>query len=118
MKPLIGSIIEHAIDWRNSLGNIWAERTCDNMIDLKNHIQTLRTNLDRNIKGLIDFKTVMQTISIIQSTTLTIEYKVKEMQETFSVLQDHSIKVSSFIFILKFSRLTVFLFCSFHIPIC
>lgn len=63
------------------------------MIELKQHIQTLRKNLDKNIRGLADFKTAMQTIGIVQSTTLSIEYKVKEMQETFSVLQDHSIKV-------------------------
>lgn len=92
LRPLIDSINEHAIEWRNTLGNILAERTRQNMLDLKNHIQCLKTDLDRNIKGLIDFKTVMQTISTIQSTTLSVEYKVKEMQETYSVLGEHCIQ--------------------------
>lgn len=53
----------------------------------------LKRDLDRNINGLVDFKTVMQTISIIQSTTLTVEIQVKEMQEIFSILEEHCIRV-------------------------
>lgn len=55
--------------------------------------QHLRKNLDRNIRELFDFKTVMQTISTIQTTTVSVEIKIKEMQETFNVLKDHNIPV-------------------------
>lgn len=56
--------------------------------------QELRLNLDRNIKQLSDFKIVMSTINSIQSTTLSVELKIKEMQETFNVLEEHRIQVS------------------------
>lgn len=51
-------------------------------------------NLDRNIKQLADFKVVMSTINNIQSTTLSIELKIREMQETYNVLEEHRIQVS------------------------
>jgi hypothetical protein len=56
--------------------------------------QEQRLNLDRNIKQLSDFKIVMSTINSIQSTTLSVELKIKEMQETYNVLEEHRIKVS------------------------
>lgn len=93
LRPLIKNISEHAIEWRNTLGNILSERTRANMMDLKNYMKDLRNDLDRNIKGLSDFKIVMQTISTIQTTTLTQELKINEMQQTYSVLEEHSIKV-------------------------
>lgn len=58
--------------------------------------QELRLNLDRNIKQLSDFKVVMSTINSIQSTTLSVELKIKEMQETYNVLEEHRIQVSLF----------------------
>ena len=41
---------------------------------------------------------VMQTINTIQTTTLTVELKVKEMQETYNVLEEHRIKVIAICF--------------------
>lgn len=55
--------------------------------------QNLRLNLDRNIKQLADFKVVMSTINTIQSTTLSVELKIREMQETYNVLEEHRIQV-------------------------
>ena len=42
-----------------------------------------------------DFKIVMSTINRIQSTTLSVELKIKEMQETYNVLEEHRIQVSN-----------------------
>lgn len=36
----------------------------------------------------------MNTINTIQSTTLSVELKIKEMQETYNVLEEHRIQVS------------------------
>lgn len=55
--------------------------------------QELRYNLDKSTKELNDFKTVMQTIATIQSRTLAIQWKIHEMQETYTVLSEHGIKV-------------------------
>lgn len=38
----------------------------------------------------------MSTINTIQSTTLNVELKIKEMQETYNVLEEHRIQVSNF----------------------
>jgi hypothetical protein len=37
----------------------------------------------------------MSTINRIQSTTLSVELKIKEMQETYNVLEEHRIQVSN-----------------------
>lgn len=91
LQPLIDAICEHARDWSATLGRILNEKTYTNLIAMKEHIQHLRLDLDRNIKGLSDFKTVMATIAIVQTTTLTVEMRIREMQETFSVLEEHHI---------------------------
>ncbi|KAG5670791.1 hypothetical protein PVAND_001030 [Polypedilum vanderplanki] len=91
LQPLIRSIIEHAVEWRNTLGNFLSERTSVDMVTMNKEFKELRLNLDRNIKHLSDFKIVMSTINVIQSTTLTVELKIKEMQETFNVLEEHRI---------------------------
>lgn len=102
LQPLIEGICEHAIEWQTMLGEILADRTNHNIMQLKDHMKELRLNLDRHIKGLKDFKTAMETIGEIQSTTLTVELKIRDMQETFSVLQEHKIKVVS-TYMLEFS---------------
>ena len=38
MQPLIKGIKEHAIEWRNTLGRLLAERTTQSLLDLKDHI--------------------------------------------------------------------------------
>lgn len=55
----------------------------------------MKTDLNRKISGFDEFKLVMETIGKIQSTTISIEIELHEMQETFSVLEDHKIQVLS-----------------------
>lgn len=55
--------------------------------------QTLSLNLNKTTRELEDFKLVMQTIATVQSTTLTNEQKIHEMQETFTILSEHRIMV-------------------------
>ncbi|XP_055585528.1 dynein axonemal heavy chain 10-like [Uranotaenia lowii] len=92
LQPLIRAIIDHAVEWRNTLGHILANRTRQRMVELNDHMQHLRTELDRNVKELSNFKSVMHTINVIQTTTLTVELKIHEMQEIYSILQEHRIK--------------------------
>lgn len=91
LSPLIDSICDHSYEWIHTLGRILAERNFHNLILMKEHIQNLRLDLDRNIRGLVDFKTVMATVETIQTTTLSVEIKIRDMQETYSVLEDHKI---------------------------
>lgn len=50
--------------------------------------------MDRNIKHVSDFKIVMSTINTIQSTTSSVELKIRDIQETYNVLEEHRIKVN------------------------
>lgn len=38
----------------------------------------------------------MSTINTIQSTTLSVELKIRDMQETYNVLEEHSIQVRKY----------------------
>lgn len=91
LVPLLDSICAHAAEWSATLGRLLNERTYHSLIAMKEHIHQLRLDLDRNIRGLGDFKTVMATIATVQTTTLTVEMRLKDMQETYSVLEDHGI---------------------------
>ncbi|XP_053669700.1 dynein axonemal heavy chain 10 [Anopheles nili] len=92
LRPLIKGIVDNAVEWRNTLGNIVAERTRKNMIELHEHMMKLRNDLDKNVKELSHFKTVMQTIQTIQASTLTVELKIHETQEIYNILEEHRIK--------------------------
>lgn len=39
LQPLIRSIIDHAVEWRNTLGHILSERTREQMLDLAEHME-------------------------------------------------------------------------------
>lgn len=62
-------------------------------------LQNLRFDLEKNIKNLSDFKIVMNAIKVIQSTTLSTELQIKEIQETYNILEEHQIKVIKFLFL-------------------
>lgn len=72
----------------------------------------MKSDLNRKISGFDEFKLVMETIGRIQSTTISIEIELHEMQETFSVLEDHKIQVRkpTFIFYHFFFVLHFYLF--------
>lgn len=55
----------------------------------------MEKSLNRNIKGLEDFKMPIHIISTIQSTNISIELQLHEIQDTFAILKDHKITVSS-----------------------
>lgn len=57
-------------------------------------IQTLSFNLNKPTKELSDFKLVMQTIDTIQTTSISREIKIKDLQETYTIMSEHKIKVS------------------------
>ncbi|KAH8257767.1 hypothetical protein KR038_000855 [Drosophila bunnanda] len=91
LQPLLDSITLHAKEWCTTLGEELLHHVNDNMKAMRNEIKTLSLNLNKTTRGLEDFKLVMQTIATVQSTTLTNEQKIHEMQETFTILSEHRI---------------------------
>lgn len=56
-------------------------------------MKELNQHLNRNINGLDDFKLAMRIIDTIQSTNISTELQLHEIQETFAILADHKIEV-------------------------
>lgn len=55
--------------------------------------KSLKEDMHRPIESFDDFKIVMDVIAEIKSSTITTELRIKKMQETFTMLEDHKIKV-------------------------
>ncbi|KAH8295402.1 hypothetical protein KR018_010894 [Drosophila ironensis] len=91
LQTLLDSISVHAKEWCTILGEELLRHVNDNMRAMRNEIKSLSLNLNKTTRELEDFKLVMQTIATVQSTTLTNEQKIHEMQETFTILSEHKI---------------------------
>lgn len=46
-----------------------------------------------------DFKLVMQTIDTIQTTSISRELMIKDLQETYTIMSEHKIKVKYLVFV-------------------
>ncbi|KAM7359342.1 dynein heavy chain at 89D isoform 2-T2 [Cochliomyia hominivorax] len=91
LKPLLEAICQHAQQWCTILGEKLAQRTIANMDKMRFEIKALSENLNKATKTLNDFKLVMQTVSIIQTTSLSHEIAIREIEETYTVLGEHKI---------------------------
>lgn len=58
----------------------------------------LKQHLNCNLKGLDDFKLAMRIIAEIQSTNISTELQLHEIQEIFAILADHKIEVMHILF--------------------
>lgn len=54
----------------------------------------LGRDLDSRIKDFDGFKTVLRTISMIQSSNISTELRLHKIQEIFAILRDYKILVS------------------------
>ncbi|XP_075981627.1 dynein heavy chain at 89D [Anticarsia gemmatalis] len=93
LRPIIKQIQDHAQEWKNILGHCISTKTRMNMHELKNMVETFRTTVNMNIKGLEDFKLVMATIAQVQQFTITAECRYRNMQEIFHMLRQHGLEV-------------------------
>lgn len=91
LEPLVAACCEHAQQWSDTLGRLLAERTYRRLIEMREHIRRLRGDLDRRIGGLADFRRVMATMAEVQSTRLSVEMRIVEMQETYGMLDEHRV---------------------------
>lgn len=53
--------------------------------------------MNGHINGLDEFKLAMKIIATIQSTNISTELQLHEIQETFAILADHRIEVMKYI---------------------
>lgn len=91
LRLLFDAISEHALEWKNTLGENLMLLTKENMLALKDKMDELRVIVDKNIKGLELFKAIMQAITTIMRMNVSAELEYLNYQETYNVLRAHGI---------------------------
>nr|XP_023024309.1 dynein heavy chain 10, axonemal [Leptinotarsa decemlineata] len=91
LRPLLDTIVNHCVEWKNTLGQLIDENTKVKMDEMQQRIEELRVAVRQNIKGLNRFKAVMQAIAAIQRGNISAELDYLNYQETYRVLRQHSI---------------------------
>ncbi|KAL7295702.1 hypothetical protein TKK_0011053 [Trichogramma kaykai] len=91
LKPLKDSIIEHANDWKQTLGDMLQEKTDQAMKKFVDKMKKYGREIELSINGLERFKLVMQRISDVRQMAIQAELDYLRYQETFRVLRVHKI---------------------------
>lgn len=52
LQPVIRAIVDHAVEWRNTLGHILGDRTRRQMIELNDHMQVSSMKVDIKVTFL------------------------------------------------------------------
>lgn len=92
LKPLLDTISEHTLEWKNMLGQLLDKDTKEKMDIMKNTIDDLRNLVNQNIKGLEKFKSIMQAISTIMKNNVSTELEYLKFQDTYAILRQHEIE--------------------------
>lgn len=92
LRPLFDAIIEHATQWRDTLGQYVANLTKNKMVAFKETMDELRSIVNKNIKGLDLFKAIMQAITTILRMNVSAELEYLNYQETYRMLRQHMIQ--------------------------
>lgn len=93
LQPIIESVQNHCEGWKEALGNRLAENTRQAMDQFQKFMIELKENLNQKITSLESFKLTLQTVTIIQKSTVTAEIQYKEFQERYHVLRLHQIEI-------------------------
>ncbi|KAL1513082.1 hypothetical protein ABEB36_002553 [Hypothenemus hampei] len=91
LRPLLNTIIQHSVEWKDTLGKLLDERTWQQMLEFKKTIETLHVTVKQNIKGLERFKAIMQAIATIRKTNIQAELDFKRYQNTYELLRQYEI---------------------------
>ncbi|XP_015836813.2 dynein axonemal heavy chain 10 [Tribolium castaneum] len=94
LRPLLDTIADHTIDWKNTLGQILDAKTKEKMDEMKSTMSELRTLVNQNIKGLEKFKSVMQAIATILKSNVDMELDYLNCQDIYGILRQHNIYFS------------------------
>lgn len=92
LRPLFDIIISHAEEWKNILGEQLAALTKSKMVTLKTTMDELRVVVNMNIKGLEQFKAIMQAITTILRMNISVELEYLNYQEVYAMLLQHGIE--------------------------
>ncbi|XP_047348543.1 dynein axonemal heavy chain 10 isoform X3 [Vespa velutina] len=87
-------IEQHAVEWKQVLGNFLLVDTIKEMNEFKELIEQYRDKVELIITGLERFTMIMQAISDIKKMAIQAEVQYMSYQETFKTLHAHGIVYS------------------------
>lgn len=90
-RPLMNAICDHALQWKNILGEMLANDTKTKMDTFKKDMDELTLLVNLNIKGLESFKNVLQALNTILKSNVDAEVKYLTFQQTYEMLGQHEI---------------------------
>ncbi|CAH1165598.1 unnamed protein product [Phyllotreta striolata] len=91
IKPLMETIKENCLEWKELLGTMIDENVIAKMEDMKHKNDELRLSVRNSIKGLERFKNVLFAISSIIKGNVAAELEFYNFQETYRMLNQHNI---------------------------
>lgn len=91
LTPLLLTIEEYALKWKNTLGEMLDKSTKEEMDKMYKNINELRSVVKLSIKGLDRFRAIMHAITTIQKGNVDAELAYTKFQEIYSNLRQHSI---------------------------
>ncbi|KAK2587900.1 hypothetical protein KPH14_003996 [Odynerus spinipes] len=94
LEPLMRGIEQHAMEWKQVLGDFLLTDTIQGMKEFKEQIEQYRGKVELVITGLERFTLIMQAISDIKKMAIQAEVQYTSYQETFKTLRSHGIVFS------------------------
>lgn len=92
LQPLVNTIIQHCIEWKNTLGRLLDADTLEKIQELKRSIEHLHMTVRMNIKGLERFKAIMQAIATLRKNNIQSELDFRKYQEIYAMLRQHDVE--------------------------
>ncbi|XP_058850532.1 dynein axonemal heavy chain 10 [Acipenser ruthenus] len=91
LESLARTVEENAKGWVNSLGKLLNESAKEELYNLKDELLQLSENLKRSPETLEDLKFVLGTIADIRDMSLTVEMRVRDIQERYRTLAMYNV---------------------------
>ncbi|MGH0158836.1 UNVERIFIED_CONTAM: hypothetical protein FKN15_061612 [Acipenser sinensis] len=91
LESLAQTVEENAKGWVNSLGKLLNESAKEELYNLKDELLQLSENLKRSPETLEDLKFVLGTIADIRDMSLTVEMRVRDIQERYRTLAMYNV---------------------------
>ncbi|MGH0156714.1 UNVERIFIED_CONTAM: hypothetical protein FKN15_032047 [Acipenser sinensis] len=94
LESLAQTVEENAKGWVNSLGKLLNESAKEELYNLKDELLQLSENLKRSPETLEDLKFVLGTIADIRDMSLTVEMRVRDIQERYRTLAMYNVHIT------------------------
>ncbi|XP_066140827.1 dynein axonemal heavy chain 10 [Euwallacea fornicatus] len=95
LRPLLNTIAQHCIEWKDTLGHLLDVETVGKMEDMKKTIEYLHLTVRMNIKEQERYTAVMKAITTVRKNNIQAELDFTKYQEIYAMLRQHDISFDS-----------------------